>query len=166
MPTPPWAARIWAEYRAHNLTPLFRDVLLTLHTYRGAGGVAWPSHETLADRGRCSVSTVQRALAHARKLGLLEWCARRRRAAWRSLRTSNLYRFLAPTAPVQPGQRPVFWRPFRTTGQNERGGEKSKKESLLTMLQEAAGLPDLLANRRREVEQRLLTGLPGRPGAA
>ena len=37
MPTP-WTTRIWQEFRAGNLTRAARDVLLTLHTYRGTGG--------------------------------------------------------------------------------------------------------------------------------
>ena len=54
MPTPPtpWTSRIWQEFRAGNLTRAGRDVLLTLRTYRGHGGLICPSHATLADRAR------------------------------------------------------------------------------------------------------------------
>ena len=94
MPTP-WTTRIWQEYRAGNLTRAARDVLLTLHTYRGPGGVAWPSHATLAQRAKCSTRTVLRALAQGRNLGLVSWSFRRVRQGWRWLQSSNLYRFLA-----------------------------------------------------------------------
>jgi len=150
-----WTARVWAEFRAGNLTRAGRDVLLTLHTYRAAGGVAWPSHATLAERARCCVSTVQHALKAARELGLITWTERRVRAAWRSLRTTNLYRFLAPAAPVVEDCRPVF-RCRRTTGNQHRGVERGenkaahegRKRELADMLQAAATLPDLLAMRR------------------
>ena len=147
MPTT-WTTRVWQQFHAGNLTRAYRDCLLTLHTFRGTGGVAWPAHETLASRARCSVRTVQRALRQAQRLDLVSWVERRRREGWRWLRTSNLYRFLAPSVPVQPGMRPVFWRPA-TTGQRVRGEESlSKKEALQDMLRAAAQLPDLLARRR------------------
>ena len=74
MPTPqePWRDRVWREFRAGNFTRAMRDVLLTLATYRGPGGIAWPSHATLAERAKCSVRTVQRALAMAAELGLTQ----------------------------------------------------------------------------------------------
>lgn len=153
-----WTARVWREFHARNLTPAYLQVLLTLHSYRGTGGVAWPSHATLADRARCSVSTVQRALQQAQRLDLVSWVERRRRSAWRWLRTSNLYRFLTPSAPVQPGNRPCFSRQS-TTGQADRGGEnQSKKESLADMMRAAAAAPDLLAQRQAVMAQRMLTG--------
>jgi DNA-binding transcriptional MocR family regulator len=141
-----WSARVWAEFRAENLTRAYRDVLLTLRTFRGPGGIAWPSHETLAERAGCSVRTVQRALAQARLLGLTEWTERRVRAGWRWLRTSNVYTFRQPDAPAAPGMRAPFPPRRATTGQNDRGGESlSKKEALREMMREAAKLPDLLA---------------------
>ena len=151
MPTPPtsWTTRIWQEFHAGNLTRAARDVLLTLRTYRGHGGLICPSHETLADRANCHASTVWRALQAARDLGLVRWTERRVRAAWRSLRTSNRYTLTQPEAPVMP-------RP-RTSMQNAGGGEsKLKKEAregskaaLSAMLAAAERLPDLLAARRR-----------------
>jgi hypothetical protein len=148
----PWSDRIWREFRAGNLTRSWRDVLLTLATFRGSGGLICPSHATLAERARCCVRTVQRALAHAERLGLVVWAERRVRASWRWLRTSNAYRLLVPLAPVQAGLRPL-WPRRATTGQDCRGGEsESKKEALKTMLAEAARLPDLLAMRRAVFE--------------
>jgi hypothetical protein len=149
-PLATWTARIWAEYRAGNLTRAARDVVLTLHTFRGGGGTAWPSHATLAERAGCCVRTVQRALALAQRLGLVDWCERRVKAAWRWLRTANLYRFLAPEGPVQAAAR---LKP--TTGQNARREESpSKKAALEQMLQAAAAVPDLLALRRAAIEGR------------
>ena len=154
MPTPClWTARVWREFRAGNLTRGARDVLLTLRTFRGAGGLCVPSHATLALRARCCVRTVQRALAQADALGLLRWVERRVRAAWRWLRTSNRYLFTVPETPVMSG----LAARRRTTGHLARGGELgSKKEALKAMLAEAAALGDLLAARRAAMEKRLL----------
>ena len=64
----PLLPAIWQEFRAGNLTRAARDVLLTLHGYRSTGGIAWPSHATLAGRCECSVRTVQRALLAGKTL--------------------------------------------------------------------------------------------------
>ena len=152
----PWRDRVWQEFRAGNLTRGYRDVLLTLATFRGAGGLICPSHATLADRAGCSVSTVQRALAMAARLGLVSWSERRIRAGWRWLQTSNSYQLELPDGPVQTGLRPA-WPRRRTDGQFDRGGEKiSKKEALRGMLRAAAALPDLLAARRAVIEGRMM----------
>ena len=99
----PWTARVWAEFRAGNLTRSSRDVMLTLRTFRGLGGLCTPSHATLANRAKCSVRTVQRALRQADYLGLVRWTERRVKAAWRWLRTSNRYVFEIPETPVASG---------------------------------------------------------------
>jgi hypothetical protein len=160
-----WTARVWREYRAGTLTRTFRDALLTLRTYRGHGGLICPAHETLAERARCSVSSVQRALLQAQRLGLLAWAERRVRAGWRWLRTSNSYWLTVPEAPVEPSMRPTWWR-RRTTGQDGGVGESEKKEAyegrraaLARMIREAAGSPDLLAMRRAAVEALLGKGV-------
>ena len=145
----PWIARVWADYRAGNLTRANRDVLLTLYTFRGAGGQCWPSHATLADRARCCTRTVQRALQQGQHLGLVDWAERRVRAGWRWLQTSNLYRFLTPQAPVQPGLRAPCRRARATLTDIATGeGRGNKKEALEQMRLEAAAAPDLLAMRR------------------
>lgn len=151
MPTAePWTSRVWREFRADNLTRAYRDVLLTLATYRGTGGLCIPSHATLADRAGCSVRTVQRALAQSAELGLVRWTERRVRAAWRWLRTSNAYRLLTPLDAVRPGLRAPRKPCAATTGQPDCGGEStSKKVALQDMLRQAAVLPDLLAMRRQ-----------------
>ncbi len=164
MPTENWTDRVWREFHAGNLTRAFRDVLLTLRTYRGHGGMICPAHETLADRAKCKVRTVSRALKHAKTLGLLAWAERRVRRGWRWLRTSNQYWLTVPDAPAEPGTRPVWWR-RSTTGHSDAGGEglekkeaqQGHKAALATMIREASGLPDLLAMRRAAVEKRLLT---------
>jgi DNA-binding transcriptional MocR family regulator len=159
-PQPTWQERVWQEYRAGTLTRAWRDVMLTLRTYRGYGGLICPSHETLAKRAHCAVSTVQRALQQARRLGLVNWTERRIRAGWRWLRSSNSYALSVPDTPVNPELRPVWWRRI-TTGQSDRGGESEEKQeghraALLAMVREAAVVPDLLAQRRAVVQQELL----------
>ncbi len=161
-----WTARVWLEFHADNLTRAYRDVLLTLRTYRGHGGLIVPSHATLADRAGCSPRTVQRALQQAQRLGLVSWIERRVRAAWRWLRSSNSYRLAVPDGPVQPGLRSA-WPCRRTNGQNGGGGESTDSErcqqgrikALAEFMQEAAGVPDLLAARRQANEERWRSGL-------
>ena len=148
----PWTARVWQEFRAGNLTRTARDVLLTLRTYRGHGGMICPSHATLAERVDCHPVTVWRALQAARDLGLVRWTERRVRAAWRSLRTSNRYRLMVPEEPVAAAA--------CTTLHNAGGGERKKNQeahehdrgALATMLADAARLPDLLLARRQAWE--------------
>lgn len=149
---PTWITRIWLEYRAGNLTRAARDVLLTLHSFRGHGGVAWPSHATLADRARCCTRTVQRALQQGECLGLVEWAERRVRAGWRWLQSSNLYRFVSREAPVQPGMQPP--RKARAALTDSVPGEVrvNKKAALDELLREAAAAPDLLAMRRAAMQ--------------
>jgi len=145
MPTS-WPALIWRHFHAGNLTRGARDVLLTLATFRGHGGAIWPAHDTLADRARCGVKTVARALTEARELGLVSWSERRIRRGWRWLRTSNSYRLEVPADPVRPGMRT---RPRRTTGhfggegesQENQEAQESRKAVVAEMMQ-AAGRPE------------------------
>lgn len=150
-----WTDRVWREFHAGNLTRAYRDVLLTLRTFRGAGGFCAPAHATLADRAKCCVRTVQRALQQGQELDLVSWAERRVRAGWRWLRTSNAYRMTTPRDPVKPGMRAAAprYRLPSTTGQNGRGGENhSRKKAIQQMMQAASGLPDLLAMRRAAFE--------------
>src|SRR3954462_7891567 len=94
-----WIARVWREFHARALTPTWRDVLLSLRSFRGRDGIC-PAHATLARAARCSDSTVLRALQAAAGLGLVRWAGRRVRAGWRALRTSNSYELVIPKAPV------------------------------------------------------------------
>lgn len=107
-----WEQIIWREFRAYRLTPAFRDVALCLHN---CAAPRFPSHEFLAERARRSVRTVQRAMVRLRDLGLLDWSERRVKRGWRWLRTSNVYRLLAPA----------------TTGQDARGVVRVKIQRLL-----------------------------------
>jgi DNA-binding transcriptional MocR family regulator len=157
-----WRDRIWQEFRADNLTRGYRDVLLTLATFRGHGGLCVPSHETLAERARCSISTVQRALMQARDLGLISWIERRVRASWRWLRTSNRYWMETPPGLPAPGFRVARRAPVCTTGQMDRGGEGlGKKAAWEEMRRATAGLPDLLAMRRKAMKAHYGTLLHG-----
>jgi hypothetical protein len=140
-----WTTRVWQEFRAGNLTRAARDVLLCLRTFRGAGGVAWPSHATLADRAKCCTRTVQRALQAAQALSLVSWAERRVRAGWRWLRSSNRYRFAVPEGPITAAP----WLKH-TTGLRVRIGESLRKKEARDDRQRGGEgpLPDLLAARR------------------
>ena len=93
-----WIPAVWAQFRAGNLTPLFRDVLLRLQKFdRGQG--LWPAHHTLAECSRCSVRTVQDALAQGRRLGLVDWVSGAIR------RTSNRYSLTLPKVAAEAGAR-------------------------------------------------------------
>ena len=157
MSAQPWTDRVWREFHATTLTRAYRDVLLTLQTFRGAGGVIYPSHATLAVRARCSVRTAARALKQGQRLGLVYWTERRVRSGWRWLRTSNVYRLMVPDTPIAPELR-LVWPGRATTGQVGQGGERLKKEggknALTARMQAAARLPDLLAMRRAVMQAR------------
>ena len=151
MPTtnPAWTTRVWQEFRAGNLSRGQRDVLLCLHTFRGTGGVAWPSHATLADRAKCCTRTVARALAQAQALGLVSWVERRFRAGWRWLQSSNLYRFMTPSGPtLEVLRQPKVVRVAQTDSGAGEGREVSKKAAFDAILRAAAAAPDLLLRRR------------------
>lgn len=157
-----WTALVWKHFHARNLTRAYRDVLLTLETFRGHGGAIWPSHDTLAGRSGCVAKTVQRALAIGRELGLVDWSERRIKRGWRWLRTSNSYRLTQPDEPV----RPSLHRPRATNGQRGRGGESLKKEgrkaALEAMKREAASVGDLLAARQTAMERVIRAAWEGR----
>jgi hypothetical protein len=63
--------------------------------YNPRTGQCFPSHEAIALKARCGVSTVQRALKWAREHGLIVWAHGVVREGWRVLRTSNRYAFAA-----------------------------------------------------------------------
>ena len=93
-----WTPAVWTQFRAGNLTRAFRDVLLTLRTFDGRGGL-YPSHATLAARATCAVRTVQEALRQGRTLGLVSW------HSGASRRTSNRYVLTIPKAGDDSGAR-------------------------------------------------------------
>jgi hypothetical protein len=134
-----WIARVWREFHAHNLTPTWRDVLLSLRSFRGRDGTICPAHATLGQAVRCHENTVQRALQAARDLRLVDWAGRRVRLGWRALRTSNSYVLLVPKAPVIEAEAAPYPRLLRagsvrallagfcTNHQNGGGGETNKQ---------------------------------------
>jgi hypothetical protein len=128
MPNELWPVGIWREHRGGTLTRAYRDVMLTLRTYRGRGALICSAHETRADGARCSVRTVQRASRQAKRLDLVAWSERRVRAGWRWLHTSNRHEPTVPDGPVQPELRPVWSRSL--TRQAGRGGESGEKKRL------------------------------------
>jgi hypothetical protein len=137
-----WIARVWREFHAHNLTPTWRDVLLSLRSFRGSDGTICPSHATLAHAARCHESTAMRALQAARDLRLVGWVGRRVQAGWRALRSSNSYVLVVPKDAVIEAEGPPYPRllragsvralisAFRTDQQNGGGGETSTKKGL------------------------------------
>jgi hypothetical protein len=156
-----WIARIWAEFHARNLTPGQRDTLLCLNSFRGRHGDCWPSHETVAKRARYCIRTVHRALNTARQLGLINWKERRKWSGWRWLRTSNEYRFLVPTGPIERREIPKKPR-VQTTGHFCSGEESvkvSKNETVRSLAQERRTLdavtndPAWLQSSRKAVAQ-------------
>ena len=69
--------------------------VLLFKIYNPLTGQCFPSHEKIAEKAECSVSTVQRALKWARENGLIVWAHGLVRDGWRVLRTSNRYAFAA-----------------------------------------------------------------------
>jgi hypothetical protein len=160
-----WTDRIWREYRAGNITRSYRDVLLTLHSYRGKGGRCWPAYATIAERAVCGIRTVARAIQHARLLGLLDWQERRRQSGWRLVRSSNWYQFLQPNQPVASGMRPIW--PSRRT-ECQPGAvvpEKEKQDALGRWLAAAEAMPDLLAARRQQQQAAARSALVSMAGS-
>jgi hypothetical protein len=153
----PWFQRVEREHRAGHLSHAAFLVLRKLSGYFGGRDEAWPSHATLAQAAGVSVRSVQRALEAGRGLGLIEWTARRFRAGWRSLQSSNLYRRLMPTGAVSTHSTSP-----RTGGQAGRGTTKKEKQeriesnaaALARLMAEAALLPDLLRARREALTAR------------
>lgn len=94
-----WRCRLHCHARAGQVTRAERDALSELADHLSHSGRCDPSHARLADCSRTSVSTVQRALAAGRDLGLLDWQRRIVRAGWRAEQTSNAYVLIDPITP-------------------------------------------------------------------
>lgn len=151
-----WNARCEQEFRAGNFTRTYRDVHKALLTFEGRNGELFPSHATLAQRADCDERSVRRALVEGQRVGMVHWMRRRRGGRGRRWRTSNRYFLNVPKDPVKAGMRPAFPR-RATSGQIGREEDSVRKEEVLKgMLREAAGLPDLLAQRRLVMAKRLL----------
>ena len=91
-----WRPAVWAAFHAQALTRTWRDVLLTLATFRGHGGELWPAHATPAQRTGGSPRTVRAALKAGQEAGLVSWVSGARR------RQSNRYRLLLPATAAVP----------------------------------------------------------------
>ena len=157
-----WELRLKLERRARNLTKEYENVLRCLATFRGRDGAIFPSHAAIAQRAECSVRTVQRALVAAARSKLVHWLPRRRRVGWRSLRDSNRYFLNVPAAPVVPGLRPPFPRsatggqPVREQDRIEKKERKEASQGATWRSTRALVKVDLLAERRKVIEARLL----------
>jgi len=105
-----WLARAELERKARRLTALHVDVAEALLKRLGVEGQCDPAHATLAKDAGCDPSTVLRALAALRAVGLVTWERRLVRRAWptggrgatRAEQTSNAYELLLPDRPVAP----------------------------------------------------------------
>lgn len=149
------------HHRAGRLTRCARDVAEALLRRLGVEGRLDPTHDTLADDAACDARTVRRALAALRDLGLVQWCRRLVRDGWGARQTSNAYELLTSAKP------PVF-PSLRYGGQRARGSRDVLIQPSLPLPApaEATTAQAALADRRRVMEQRLLTGrLAGRSGA-
>lgn len=112
-----WTARVDQEHEAGNLTRAMRDALTALASFFDYAGL-FPSQTAIAERARCHVRTVRRALKMAATLGMAYWTPRTKREGWRKLPDTHRYFLNVPDRPVKPGMRPVLTRPA-TTGQTD-----------------------------------------------
>lgn len=90
--------------------------------YNPRTGHCFPSHQAIATKARCSVSTVQRALKWARENSLIVWAHGLVRDGWRVLRTSNRWAFAAFL-----GMRRILASIAASNGQRRRGVPTSYK---------------------------------------
>lgn len=109
-------------------------VYLALSSRVGETGAAWPSHATIAAESSCSVTSVKRALAELRDLGVVSWSGRTRDDAGA---TSNVYRLsvsrpvdnsaegvgLTGLPPTQVGLTGLGGRPHRATNESQKNEE-------------------------------------------
>lgn len=70
---------------------IYETLLFALYNPRT--GHCFPPHKAIAQKARCGIRTVQRALNWAREHGLIIWAHGVVRDGWRLLRTSNRYAF-------------------------------------------------------------------------
>ena len=105
-----WLARADLERKARRLTATHVVVAVALQKRLGVEGQCDPAHATLAEDAGCDPSTVLRALAALRAVGLVTWERRLVRRPWpvggrgatRAEQTSNAYELLLPDRPVAP----------------------------------------------------------------
>jgi len=106
-----WRYLVHAHARAGRISPKGEWALAELEQHLSRDGRCDPSHERLAASARISQSTVERALADARALGLVTWQRRIARAGHRVEQTSNAYILEAggeaPPRPPPPPIKPI-----------------------------------------------------------
>lgn len=88
-----FVSQVWNLLQGHRLTGKAPVVLMALASFEGHHGL-FPSHESIAARAGCSVSTVIRALAEAYKLGIVERTRQRQRVGNRVVNGVNRYRLV------------------------------------------------------------------------
>ena len=124
-----WRYAVHRHVRAGRIGPKGGWVLEVLPDYLAKDGRCDPSHARLAVDAGVGESTVERALADARGLGLVDWDRRIVRTGWRAEQTSNAYVLLlgagegGPPTPPPPS--------FKSL----------KLESVSTVAVKVAGLP-------------------------
>lgn len=89
-------AAILEALRARHISGHEKDILLLLTGY---GDDPWPSHETIAYRCGCSISTVKRALKRLKEIGWISWERTYRHCGARVVRGTNRYRLHPPAGP-------------------------------------------------------------------
>jgi hypothetical protein len=147
-----WVPLVWAAFRRDELSRTYRDVLLCLPRFRGKGGLIFPSHETVAQRANCSVSTVKRALEAGRALGLIDWKGVWRRVSdWASKRCSNLYSLIwTPT--------PAMENPMKSDIGHEEPITLRVDSFLLSSVNSRASLASIAAERSEKIAREWLAG--------
>jgi len=153
---PAWRRRLELERHARNLTLHRQKALTTLLAFWGAEGL-FPSDAAVAELAGVSARTVRRARVDARELGLLTWQRTRKFVAGRWRQGPNRYAVAIPASPVCPGGQRGQQRQVR----KKQEARYKEDAALVALTQAAARMPDLLAQRRRVIEERLLSGWRG-----
>jgi len=91
-----WRRLVHRHVRAGEIGPKGAWALELLPDYLSRDGRCDPSHARLAADAGVGESTVERALADAKAIGLLDWDRRLVRTRWRAEQTSNAYVLLVP----------------------------------------------------------------------
>ena len=136
-----------AHRGANRLTANDVAVAEVLVSALGDDGRLDLAHASIAERALCHPSTVRRALARLRDLGLVSWIRRLVRGpdtGWRCEQGSNAYVLATPACDAHDA-RPV-----------KRYMIQRKKEALEQVLRAAAVAQDLLLARRVAMAQRLI----------
>jgi hypothetical protein len=91
-----WRYIVHHHVRAGRIGPKGAWALEILPDYLARDGRCDPSHARLAADAGVGERTVERALADAKALGLLDWDRRIVRTGWRAEQTSNAYVLIVP----------------------------------------------------------------------